>query len=183
MRRLRAIPTLSKSDLRRFWSSVKKKSGQGPDGECWEWTGAKSSGGYGTIGLGKSCFLVHRVSYFLAHGSIHDRLFVCHTCDNRPCVRPEHLFHGTHQDNARDAAIKRHLASGKAGPYKEPEEIRRELRTGDLLRVEDVAKQLGISWNDVYQLYEDRKIGGLAIGLDTIRFEQKSVDAYLLRCP
>jgi len=62
--------------------------------------------GYGRFTIGKRIFGAHRLSYMLAYGSIPDGLFVCHRCDNPPCVRPEHLFLGTPIDNIKDSLAK-----------------------------------------------------------------------------
>lgn len=48
----------------------------------------------------------HRASWIVHHGPIPDGMFVCHHCDNKPCVRPDHLFLGTNQDNVDDAVAK-----------------------------------------------------------------------------
>lgn len=53
----------------------------------------------------------HRVSWRLAHGEIPDELHVCHHCDNKRCVRPDHLFLGTRSDNLSDAAVKGRLGA------------------------------------------------------------------------
>lgn len=81
----------------RFWARVQKTDG------CWLWTGAVNQGGYGVFGhRGGECYMAHRLMWSLTCGPIPDGLFVCHTCDNPPCVRPDHLFLGTAKDNHQD---------------------------------------------------------------------------------
>lgn len=73
------------------------------NGECWVWTGATDSWGYGEIRVGGKNHKTHRLSYEENVGSIPDGLIVRHlVCDNPPCVRPSHLSLGTHKDNSED---------------------------------------------------------------------------------
>jgi hypothetical protein len=74
--------------------------------ECHIWTGSKSSQGYGYIGYKGKVLKSHRVAATMAFGMFDQRLHVLHSCDNPPCVNPNHLWLGTNGENMRDRANK-----------------------------------------------------------------------------
>src|SRR5690348_1346681 len=73
---------------------------------CWEFTGSLNNGGYGVIGFKGKVWLAHRLSYYFHNGEIPKGLLVCHKCDNRKCINPDHLFLGTYMDNYNDMVAK-----------------------------------------------------------------------------
>ena len=85
----------------RFLSKVDRKIMK----PCWYWIGAKSTAGYGKLGNK----LAHRIAFELFRCEIPKGLCICHKCDNPSCVRPGHLFIGTHSDNMKDASRKGRL--------------------------------------------------------------------------
>lgn len=74
---------------------------------CWEWTAAKSQGGYGVFRYHGRNAPAHRVSYEWVNGGVLPGMYILHKCDNRICVNPDHLVSGSPSDNMRDMHAKR----------------------------------------------------------------------------
>ncbi len=100
-----------------FWSKVNKTDG------CWEWTGTIMRSGYGHFSINNRYQLAHRISYKMHFGAIPPGLCVLHQCDNRRCVRPEHLFLGTKKDNAQDAIAKDRFTTGERNGVRKKKEL------------------------------------------------------------
>lgn len=96
----------------RFWRKVDKPNGENG---CWLWTGSFTTPGYGQFRADGKNLSTHRYAYEISRGPIPKGLLVCHHCDNPKCVRPDHLFLGTHKDNHDDSVAKgrrNHLGKG-----------------------------------------------------------------------
>jgi len=132
----------------RFWSKVDKS------GDCWEWMAGKSNNGYGYFSLRGKTVQAHRVSWELHSGEIpkgdgYHGTCVLHTCDNRGCVNPKHLFLGTAKDNTSDMVEK-----GRANGPKGERNSGNKLTETDIINIRKIyawrlatQKTLGILFN------------------------------------
>lgn len=122
---------------------------------CWEWLGAKDSNGYGAIrGIGGTK-RAHRVSFALHRGDIPNGMHVCHRCDNRACVNPEHMFLGTHAENVADRNAKGRQARLKGttnGQAKLTETDVAAIRSAVGISQIKLAEQFGVSHTLVWRI-------------------------------
>lgn len=82
------------------------KASVAEEGGCLLWAGSRDLNGYGRIRKAGTNYKAHRLAYEQFKGTIPIGMEVCHSCDNPPCVNPDHLFVGTTKDNALDRQAK-----------------------------------------------------------------------------
>jgi hypothetical protein len=98
-------------DESRFWLKVDVNGPVKPGmtDECWVWTGAVRTNGYGAFRLGSKAVAAHRYSFWLFNGHLPDKgMDVRHRCHNKLCQNPHHLLSGTPKQNAHDTVLERH---------------------------------------------------------------------------
>ena len=130
--------------INRFKSKLKKTDG------CWNWTGYLIKLGYGHSSFNKKTILAHRLSWILHKGEIPDGMCICHSCDNRKCVNPDHLWIGSHTDNVRDMFIKgRNFKKSRKGENSRHRKL-------DYLKVENIKKLklCGMKSVDIAKIYD-----------------------------
>ena len=86
---------------------------------CIETTATINANGYGSswIGIGPRAryqVLAHRFAFEQAHGPVKPGHHVTHSCDNRKCINPDHLWQGDNMSNQADRFDKMYRAQGKA---------------------------------------------------------------------
>lgn len=142
----------------RFWKYVKKTN------SCWLWTGCILKAGYGQFRHNtKRKLNAHRFSYELHNGIIPKGLYVCHKCDNRKCVNPDHLFLGTPLDNMLDCKNKNRRPYGEqSGVAKltdnQIKEIKKKYKKGKIRgsgNGPELAREYGVSATHVYRIIKN----------------------------
>lgn len=124
-----------------------------PNSGCWIWLRGLNKDGYGSMSLRSRAQTTHRFAWQLYRGPIQKGMCVCHRCDVRGCVNPDHLFLGTPKDNDADMRAKgraillrpRHgELNGRAKlRANDVVEIRRRKKSGENLRT--LAKEYGVT--------------------------------------
>lgn len=130
----------------RFWSKVAKSDGDA----CWEWLGRIHDYGYGLFTIKQRHLRAHRIAWEIEHGPIPVGHIVRHRCDNRSCVRVDHLLLGTQGHNADDAVSRKriHRKRGEQVPSAKlnPEKVRWiRKQHADGVSKAAMARQLGVS--------------------------------------
>lgn len=127
----------SKKDTSRFWEKVEVLG----EDDCWEWKASKVRGGYGQFWIHGEQVKSHRVAWIITNGQIPLGMLACHKCDNPGCCNPNHLFMGSHKDNAVDKVKKGRAATGdKNGARIKPEKLARGDRNGSRLHPERLVR-------------------------------------------
>lgn len=115
------------------------------NGGCWLWNRALGAYGYGLcnrwIKEKKKSYPAHRESYSIFKGEIPKGMLVCHKCDVRSCVNPNHLFLGTDLDNIRDMDRKGRRKNAKT--FKRMTEEQKIIARDKSISVHEAARQIG----------------------------------------
>lgn len=126
---------------------------------CWRWTGAVLNSGYGKFWERGRHLLAHRFAYQQANGKLPAGKLVLHRCDNKLCVRPDHLFLGTYQDNSDDMVRKgRHLKNhvrGEDSPKAilNESQVRRIKALCGKLPQRTIARRFGVTQTSVSRIH------------------------------
>jgi DNA-binding CsgD family transcriptional regulator len=131
---------------------IERNSIPEPNSGCWLWLSNLHHRGYGIIIIRGSNRRAHRVAWEVYRGPIPEGMLVCHKCDVRSCVNPDHLFLGTPKINSADMTAKGRQARGERhGIAKLTNEdvlnIRRDGRTQ-----RQIAKAFGVSQGVVWNI-------------------------------
>jgi len=129
-----------------FWNLVEKTE------SCWIWKGYIKKTGYGSFKINGISKQAHRVAWLLTNGE-YPKHNACHTCDNRRCVNPSHLFDGTQSQNINDAVGKKRPIGGffkRKLTMDTVREIREEYKNGESKY--SIQKKYKLSASSTYEI-------------------------------
>jgi hypothetical protein len=165
--------------MENFWSKVEKTD------FCWNWKASSRGNGYGAFKYKKKVVDAHRVSFMLTKGEIPKGMYVCHKCDNRSCVNPDHLFLGTHRDNMIDCFKKGRMFIPENQKFRFTEgnipknrkldlvkvlEIKEAIKTKGKKPLTQIAKEFGVSIFIVYDIVNRKNYKNIEKELSELKF-------------
>lgn len=120
-------------------------------GECCEWVGYCNDDGYGRRKINGVTWLIHRLMWTLVNGKIPKGKLILHSCDNPPCINPEHLFVGTSKDNTTDCITKGRFPNlkGESNPAAKLTLGQVSALKQDTRSLRAIARDYGISYTHV----------------------------------
>lgn len=135
------------------------------DSGCWEWNGSRAvkRGGYGQLRFNRKTWKAHRAAYAVWVGELEPGKFICHKCDNPPCMNPNHLYQGTPKSNSSDMwtrgrGVQPRFTSDKAPGTKltrdDVDEIRDRLQAGQSLT--EIGRAFGVTKQCIYNIREKK---------------------------
>lgn len=142
-----------------FWARVERR---GPD-ECWPWIGSLTKHGYGSLGFAGKVTRAHRAAWILTNGDPGE-LHILHTCDNRKCCNPAHLYAGTHDDNVADMVQRRRRKgigagekNGRAKLTQEQAENIRQIYALEQYSQEQIGEIFGVSQHAISKIVRNKR--------------------------
>lgn len=136
-----------------------------PEGDCLVWAAAKTRRADGSVSYGRlrrngRSVAIHRLAYEIAIGPIPPGMEVRHTCDNPPCIRPDHLLVGTHADNMADKVARRRSSRGRAVlGARDVLAIRAVYRDGETPTPSDLAAIYGVTAHAILEVITGKSWG------------------------
>ncbi len=128
-----------------------------PNSGCWLWTGATLNDRYGYVYYKGKMNTTHRVSWSLVNGPIPPGKLVCHKCDVKLCVNPDHLYAGTHRNNMRDKVVREKQLRGETHPgAKLTDEEAQTIKNDKASKGVDLARKYGVGSATISEIRNGR---------------------------
>jgi predicted XRE-type DNA-binding protein len=141
----------------RFWSGVDIRS----DDECWNWIRSIGSAGSGVFTIRRKNISAYKMAWELTYGDVPEGKILCHICDNRKCCNPNHLYVGTHKENAEDRKNR-----GRNGDQRGEKSKHNKLSEGQVIEIIKLLKYTDLSQYKIADMFDISRSTVLAIHMN-----------------